>query len=195
MQPDAFGQDKLILDVEKWYVRLMTKRDALRQSTTRVYFIGDLLMTIPNFTGAPGFDLNEALSNTSSGGSNGGGGGNGGQNPLFGGTETDDSEYVPTKEEKADQIMDMIRTSIEPDIWQANGGEYASMRFMRNMIVVKAPDFVHEQIGVPFGGHKTRSTKGSRTNHASGDRERNKIDPKKISGNVAGKAPESPRID
>ena len=37
---------------------------------------------------------------------------------------------------------------------EANGGEYASMRYLRNMIVVKAPDYVHEHIGVPFAGNK-----------------------------------------
>ena len=46
----------------------MTKEQANKESVVRVYDIQDLISRIPNFKG-PEFDLNQALSNTSSGGS------------------------------------------------------------------------------------------------------------------------------
>lgn len=160
MHPDPIADDELLVDVQQWYVRVGTKRDALRRSTTKIYFIGDLLMSIPNFDKAPKFDLNEALSNTSSGGSNSGGGGGKG---LFGGNDEVEEEREPSKLEKAEKIMDMIRDTIEPGIWLDQGGEYASVRYLNGMLIVKAPQFVHEQIGVPFSNSSKRTSRSSKT--------------------------------
>lgn len=196
MHPDPLGDDELIVDVEQWYVRVMTKRDALRRSTTKMYFIGDLLMTIPNFGNAPKFDLNEALSNTSSGGSNGGGQNSGGS-PLFGDDNNDrDREPQLSETEKAERIADVIRDGIEPDIWRENGGEYASIRYFRGMLVVKAPDFVHEQIGVPTTGpgqQRTATTRrsSSSNNANSGNDHRPR---RSTPGNVAGTQRRSPQL-
>ena len=161
MNPDPIGDDELILQTTDWYVQVMTKEEALRNSTTQMYFIGDLLMQIPNFEG-PEFDLNEALSNTNSGGSNGGGGGGGGD--LFGNdNDNGPQEDSVSREERAEQIADLIRDTIEPEIWEANGGEYASVRYFRGMLIVKAPQFVHEQIGVPTTGPTRRSSSARRS--------------------------------
>ena len=192
MHPDPIGEDELIVDIEQWYVRIETKRDALRRSTTRMYFIGDLLMTIPNFDNAPGFDLNEALSNTNSGGSNGGGGQ---AQPLFGDNTNQQKEPQLSELEKAERIADVIRNSIEPDIWRENGGEYASIRYFRGMLIVKAPDFVHEQIGVPVtsAADQKRSTSTS----DSSRRSVNDTQPRKrrsTTGNVAGTRSSGPRL-
>lgn len=186
MQADAIEEDQLIIDLEPWFVRVQTKREALRRSTTKIYFIGDLLMTVPNFEGAPGFSLNEALSNTNSGGSDRGTN-NGGEGGLF--DEIDGSaEREPTKAEKAQQIVDMIRETIEPDIWRANGGEFASVRYLRGMLVVKAPDFVHEQIGLPSTGSNTKARRSSENRHRSNTGKTNAYT-QKSNGNVAGVAP------
>lgn len=201
LNPDPLGDDDtLILDVQQWYVRVITKREALRKSVTRMYFIGDLLMTIPNFDNAPKFDLNDALSNTSSGGSNGRGGGGSGQG-LFGNTnDTQRQEPRLSKTDQAEQLADIIRNSIEPDIWQANGGEYASVRYYRGMLVVKAPEFVHEQIGIPVVGDsgESRATTTRSSDNAGGyrfnDDQGQYRQRRSSSGNVAGTAPSSPRL-
>ena len=197
MHADPLGNDELLIDVQEWYVRVITKEDALRRSTTKLYFIGDLLQDIPNFDNAPGFALNDALSNTSSGGSDRSGGrGGSGEGGLFSDDRDDRSEPRLTTEQKADRIADLIRNSIEPDIWRANGGEFGSVRYYRGMLVVKAPEFVHEQIGGATGANisqKTtarRSTKRSdKTNKSSTQRGK-----RSTSGNVAGVAPKGPRI-
>jgi len=189
LHPDPLGNEKLMLKIDQWYVRIFTREDALRNSVTRVYFIGDLLMDIPNFDNAPRVDLNDALSNTSSGGSNGGRGGGSG-NGLFD-TESDQKEITPTKQERAEQIVDMIVKTIEPEIWRENGGEYGSVRYYRGMLVVKAPEFVHDQIGIPFST-STRSTSSNRENaYRSGsvNSKQSSQAPRSTSGNVAGVAP------
>lgn len=198
MHPDPIGNDELLLDIQQWYVRIMTKEDALRRSTTKLYFIGDLLMDIPNFKG-PGFDLNEALSNTSSGGSNGNGGRDGGGGGgLFPDESEDDEEKPLSKEEKAERIADMIRNTIEPDIWRGNGGEYGSVRYYRGMLVVKAPEFVHQQIGGMTGAsvHKSSSKRKTTTsNRSSADKQDASRQGKRSSpGNVAGVARDAPKM-
>ncbi|MFI4862173.1 MAG: hypothetical protein ACIAXF_16020 [Phycisphaerales bacterium JB063] len=161
INPNPIGDDELILQTTEWYAQVMTKREALQNSTTQMYFIGDLLMEIPNFEG-PEFDLNEALSNTNSGGSNnGGGGGGGGGGDLFGDDNDQPEEDSLSREERAEQIADIIRDTIEPEIWKANGGEYASVRYFRGMLVVKAPQYVHDQIGVPTTGPAARSSRAA----------------------------------
>lgn len=196
IHPDPIDNDELLLDVQQWYVSVMTKEDALKRSTTKLYFIGDLLMDIPNFNNAPGFDLNDALSNTSSGGSNRSGGK--GDSELFKFDDEDDAGERLTKEEKAERIAQMIRDTIEPDIWRENGGRYGSVRYYRGMLVVKAPEFVHEQIGGATGASTTksktsmkktattRSTAAAKNNSSQGNRS--------TPGNVAGVGPESPKI-
>lgn len=174
MNAEAFEDDRLLVEVNEYYVRVMTRDEALRRSTTKLYFIGDLLMDVPDFAG-PEFDLNNALSNTSSGGSNGGGGGQG----LFDDEERDDTPQLSAAE-KADQIAQLIRDTIEPEIWRGNGGRYASIRYYRGMLVVRAPQFVHDQIGVPAVEPRTRSSRQSSSDRR--DREDRSGQPSSISG-------------
>lgn len=192
LHPDPLGDDELLLDVQQWYVRVMTRQDALRRSTTKMYFIGDLLMDIPHFDNAPGFDLNDALSNTSSGGSNGGGGG-GEESKLFRDDNDDRKEKPLSKQEKAQRIVEMIRETIEPDIWRANGGEYGSVRYYRGMLVVKAPAFVHEQIGGTTGSTTKRSSTKHQTKRSSSDSSPEQTK-RSSSGNVAGVGSKSPTL-
>lgn len=198
LHPDPIANDELLVDVQQWYVRVMTKEDALKRSTTKLYFIGDLLMDIPNFDNAPGFDLNQALSNTSSGGSDrsGGRGGNGGGGEgLFDTDDEDKGEPRLSKEEKAERIADMVRNTIEPDIWRENGGDYGSVRYYRGMLVVKAPEFVHEQIGGMTGANieTKRSSKRKSSASRSNSNTSKPQGKRSSSGNVAGVAKKSPK--
>lgn len=159
MHPNPFGDDRLIVQSTRWYVSVITKRDALNESVTKIYMINDMLMELPNFDDAPGFDLNAALSNTSTGGSNGGGqgGNNGNSGNPFG--DTDDSRErvrTPSKGERAETIADIIRSSIEPDIWKKNGGDKASISYFNGMLVIKAPQYVHQKIGLPVAKRQRR---------------------------------------
>lgn len=188
MNPDPIGNDELLMETTEWYVQILTKGEALQNSTTKMYFIGDLLMDIPNFEG-PEFDLNNALSNTNSGGSNSGGGGGGqGGGGLFPDDNNQTEEPTLSREERAEQIADIIRDTIEPDIWEANGGDYASVRFYRGMLVVKAPQYVHDQIGVPTSSPtQPRSRRGtSNANDRQADRPRTRRDTRRRTNGVSG---------
>ena len=158
MNPAPLGDDELLLNSTEWYIQVLTKAEALQNTTTKMYFIGDLLMDIPNFEG-PTFDLNEALRNTNSGGSSGGSGGGSGGSGIFDTDDDQDSgEESKSRDERAEDIAQIVRDTIEPDIWEANGGEYASIRYFRGMLVVNAPQYVHEMIGVPTSGGSERGT-------------------------------------
>lgn len=157
----ASPEVELIYEVTPWYVQVMTKRQANRNPVLLVYDVSDMVVTIPNFTNAPRMDLNDALSNTNSGGSSGGGSGS--SSKLFG-DENEEDEDQPTKNERGQNIADMIRRTIEPDIWQENGGFYASARYYDGRLIVNAPRYVHQQIGMPvaksyrprtIGGYKS----------------------------------------
>ncbi len=144
----------LIYEATPWYVQVMTKRQANRHPVLRVYNVADMVMRIPNFTHAPSFDLSEALSNTNSGGGGGGGGG-GSSSGLFADNSDDEEDDQPTKTERGQDLADMIRNTIEPDIWQTNGGQFSSVRYYDGRLIVNAPMYVHRQIGLPLTAKRT----------------------------------------
>lgn len=151
---------QLIAELSPYYLRVMTKRQANREPVTRVYDVRDMLMVIPSFTDAPQFDLNEALSNTNSGGSTGGGRSGGG---LFGDDDEDrEREPALTFEERGEQLAQTIRDSIEPTLWQANGGDVASIKFLNGQLIVSAPEYVQQRIGIPTTRPGDRSGYGVR---------------------------------
>lgn len=132
----------------------------------RYYPIRDLLFEPPRFNNAPKLDLDSALNQGD--GSGGGGGGFGGGGGGFGGggggggfggggsgggggslfDDPGDEEPRRSETEKAQDIIDLIQEVVEPDIWF---GESASIRYYQGTLIIRAPDFVHRQIGgYPF---------------------------------------------
>jgi hypothetical protein len=97
-------------------------------------------MKAPNFDNAPKMDL---TSITSGGGSSSGGGG--GQSDLF--EQVDEEGTNLTKAEQGARLAQIIRDTIEPDIWRANGGQYATITYWNEMLIIRAPAYVHRQIG------------------------------------------------
>lgn len=139
------GDSTLMYDITPWYVQVMTRRQADGQLVTRVYEVGDMLMEIPQFTDAPEFDLNSALSNTNSGGSNARGGGNTG---LFGDDDRTGRETATTRAQRAEALVTLIQDTVEPHVWDINGGR-STVRVLGSRLIVSAPRYVHAQIGVP----------------------------------------------
>lgn len=123
--------EPLVIDVTPWYVQVITRRQANLDTEVRTYPIGDLLHTIPQFTNAPEFDLSALLSE--------------GESDLFGGGNQ--PEEVLSKKEQAEQIMALIRDMVAPDIWRENGGTAGSISYFNESLIVKAPRYVHSQIG------------------------------------------------
>ena len=135
----------------QWYVQILTRQQILKKTQTRMYDVRDLLVQIPNYRNrAPKMGLSEALSNTSSVGGSSNNSAGGSSTSLFEDSDTDTSDTKrPTQKDRALELMDLIRNTIETDIWIANGGYYSSITFFNGMLVVKAPEFVHRQIGSP----------------------------------------------
>lgn len=147
----------LLYETTPWFIRVMTQEEADKDTVTLVYDVKDLITTIPNFTGAPEFDLNQALSNTSSGGSSGGAATASTQ--IFRDEEL--KEPQKTETERGEEIAALIRETIAPTIWQELGGEHGSVKYFRGQLIVKAPRYVHAQIGIPTVTSSQRSS-GSR---------------------------------
>jgi hypothetical protein len=105
-----------------------------------VYPIADLIVEVPNYEDAPVFDLQQAFQQAGQGGRGGGGGG--GQSPFSQQGNNEGPERTP-EQDRANEVIDIIRTLIEPEQWD-NGG--ATIRYWQKNLLVNAPDYVHRQI-------------------------------------------------
>ncbi|MEM9560507.1 MAG: hypothetical protein AAF995_09385 [Planctomycetota bacterium] len=111
-----------------------------RRPKVELYDVRDMLFVIPNFDEAPEFDLSSVLQS---------GQGGGGQSPFSGNSDTDVD--VAPESERAQTIMDLITTLIEPEEWSVNGGDAASIRYFQGSLVVSGPDYIHRKLaGYPF---------------------------------------------
>lgn len=145
---EAGEGDILTYYVDGGVIEITTREIADSQMITRIYPIEDLIMDIPDFTDAPDFNISN--NNTGTSGRGGGGGGGGGGN-LFGGNGGgggggpggDDAGM--TRLERAEALIDVIVSTIQPDIWQVNGGK-AAIRFFNGSLIVTAPRSVHEAL-------------------------------------------------
>jgi len=137
----------------KWYVQILAREQILKKTEVRMYDVRDLLVRIPKFRNAPKMGLGEALSkSTTTGGSSSSSGGGGGVT-LFNETNSnsDEKDNPPTQKDRAQELMDLIRQTIEPDIWLTHGGLHSSITFFKGVLVIRAPEFVHRQIGSSSG--------------------------------------------
>lgn len=180
--------DPCTWQLRKGYIEIGTKERLSVPSAQelRMYPIRDLLFEIPYFDNAPQFDLNSSINQGGGmggggGGSGGGGGGFGGGGGGFGGGgggsggggggsggggggggvfgEPGDEPDRLSEDEKVEQIIDIIVEVVEPDAWVMTGGDAASIRYYQGVLIVRAPDYIHRQIGgYPFGAKRTRST-------------------------------------
>ena len=139
---EASGGDNLTWYVDQGVVEVTTREMADKKMYTKVYPIHDLIMDVPDFVG-PNFSLQSASDQASQTG----GGGSGG---LFGqsgdSSRDDDDEKATTRDERGQQLVDLIMETVRPDIWAANGGT-ASIRYFNGSLIVTAPRSVHEAIG------------------------------------------------
>jgi len=150
---------ELLFESTPWYVQVMTRREANKNLVLKVYHVEDLIMDIPHFEG-PSFDLNDALSNTSSGGSTASsrGGGNVGGGGLF--PEERPREQYATKAERGAALADTVRNTVEPTLWDEVEG--ASVSYFDGKLIVNAPLYVHRKIGLG-GGATVVGSRASRS--------------------------------
>ncbi len=104
------------------------------------YDINDLLFRIPDFTDAPELDIDAAMQQ---GGRAGGGGGG----SIIEDTEDGEDPDLGTNEALSDELIRLIQTLVETEQWQENGGDGATVRFHEGVLVVRAPGYIHRQLG------------------------------------------------
>jgi hypothetical protein len=150
------------------FLEIGTKPDLSRPGDLelKLYPVRDILYEAPVFDNAPDFNIDTALAQGMPGmggmGGGGGGGGMGGGGGGFGGAggggggmgggapfgqPSGDAERT-SHEELAGKLIRLIQLTIEPDVW-ASGA--ATIEYFQGSLMVKAPDFVHRQLGgYPF---------------------------------------------
>jgi hypothetical protein len=123
------------------------------------YPIQDLLFEVPNFDNAPDLNLGGGGQGGGQGGGGGGGGGMGGGGMggggmgggqggggQGGGGQGQDAERM-TQEERLEQLITIIQDFVEPDEWVDRGGDSSTIRAFQGVLIIRAPDFVHRQLG------------------------------------------------
>ena len=48
---------------------------------------------------------------------------------------------------RVDSLIELVTETVEPDAWQRNGGQWATMKYRDGALIVNAPPFIHRQIG------------------------------------------------
>ena len=142
---EASGTDELTYFVDQGVVEITTRELADKKVYTRIYPVDDLVMEIPDFGEPPNFNLQSSSDQGRSGGGGGGGGGTG----IFGGntdTQNRDQNNTTTREERGEQLVQLVTETVRPEIWAVNGGT-ATIRYFRGSLIVTAPRSVHEALG------------------------------------------------
>ncbi len=122
-------------------VKVATRDRLDRHVFEEVYDVKDLLMPIPNFDDAPSMDINDSLAfaragdvrSTSSG-----------QAIYPRGYGEYDAERV---DEDANQLVSLIRQTIDPDSWRANNGTVGSITEINGQLVITQTPTGHGRIG------------------------------------------------
>jgi len=149
---EVFTEADVIIKINPSFVRIMTKQQANQNPVVKIYDIGDLLHEIPHFDQAPELDLNQIASDSDD--ASGGG--------IFGNNETE-REPVPPRSERGQRIADAIRSNIEPDLWRANGGRAGQITYYEGRLVIRAPEYVHQKIGMPAVSTARSAVRSSRS--------------------------------
>lgn len=114
------------------------KSELNRHKRLEMYEIADLIYIVPDFDNAPEFDLQSAVQAA------GGGGGGSTQSPFNSGGGQD--VEIKSLKERADSLIDLLTSTVEPDQWGQLGGDGATIKLYNQSFIVTAPDYIHRQI-------------------------------------------------
>lgn len=123
-------------------IKVATRSFLDRHVTEEVYDVRDLLMPIPDFNDAPTMDLanlNVFVAARSAGAFAGG------NHTLY---PDEEDEYAEEHSERdADKLISLIRDTIRPDSWRANGGDVGSITEINGQLVITQTPTGHARIG------------------------------------------------
>lgn len=141
------GDVHLAFAIGDGLLRVATKEKLDRDKLVLIYDIRDLLVNIPRATRQSSFDVTQGMGQ---GGQSGGGGGSG--TGMFGqGTQQQQQgqdQYGDQQGSRqlAEQIMDIIRQTVEPDSWRENGAGDASVRELNGQLIIYNTSDAHRQV-------------------------------------------------
>ncbi|TWT45427.1 Bacterial type II and III secretion system protein [Phycisphaerae bacterium RAS1] len=143
----AGGNARLAFVAADGLLRVATKEKLDRDKFVLVYDIRDLLLNIPKFVNANLLDPVQGLNATER------------QLPVRGGDAAgpgslfssaaaaeDAREHDKKAVELVSGVMDIIRTSVEPDSWRESSGGDASMRELNGQLIVYQTSDAHRQV-------------------------------------------------
>lgn len=137
------GDVALAFSISDGLIRIASKEKLDQVKDLLVYDISDLLVNIPHFVNAARLDPAHALNQLARGVSIDSAGGN----MLFESENfADDYAEANDKPGKADEIMDIIRSTVEPDSWRETGGGDASIRELNGQLIVFNTSDSHRQV-------------------------------------------------
>ncbi len=142
---DAAGPGLMTFYVNENVITVTSVAKADTEMVTMVYPVGDLLVETPDFQG-PEFSLDQNQGGSRSRGNrnSGGGGGSSGStgNSIFGGAGgsngTSNDEKSKTRTERATELIEIIHSTIRPEIWDVNGGK-SSIKYLNGNLIITAP--------------------------------------------------------
>ncbi|QNN24212.1 hypothetical protein HED60_18695 [Planctomycetales bacterium ZRK34] len=138
---DQVGGDLVPLGytVDDGVVTISTQENLGKNTVFQTYDIRDLVVQAPSFDTAPDFDLT-AISR----GRGSGGGGGSQQTNLF--QDSNDETAGVSRGELIQQIMQLIRDTVDPDSWRTNGGLVSSMSELNGSLIVNTTSENHRKI-------------------------------------------------
>jgi general secretion pathway protein D len=148
------GDVRLAFAVGDGLLRIATKEKLDRDKFVLVYDIRDLLVNIPRFNNAAQLDPGQALQQAAQagaqvgGGLGGGGGGGaaGGGGQLFQGGQAGGRQENADQDALVEEIIDIIRQTVEPDSWRDVGGGDASIRELNGQLIIYNTSDSHRQV-------------------------------------------------
>lgn len=148
--PADFGNDATWQMSDTGAMQIGPKSRLNQYRRIEIYDINDLLLELKDYTEVPELDLQSVLQ-SSRGGS--------GQSP-FRDDQQENEEDRLTREQRAEEIIDLIIELVQPEQWVENGGEGGSIRYYRGTLIVNAPDYMHRDINGYTFWPKSRTIAG-----------------------------------
>ncbi len=145
------GETDLSFVADEGVLRIATKAKLDRDMLPLVYDIRDLLVNLPRAGRQGAFNVSQGLGQqTGAGGGGGGGGGAGGG--MFGQGQGQQQQQArgdqfgeQGRDQLVEQILEIIRETVEPDSWREAGGD-ASIRELNGQLIVYNTSDAHRQV-------------------------------------------------
>lgn len=134
------------------FIQIGFKETLAKDKYIRIYPVRELIFSVPTFTNAPEMDLDAVMSGGDTGEISG---------SLFQNTNSSSQSttgangqlpsLADADQPKADELINILTSIVDPLQWEKNGGEGGSMRYFNGTLIVNAADFLHRQLaGYPF---------------------------------------------